>query len=165
MGSGKVIFYEKQKITQWWFWLLIIAMAGFFAFALYMQFVKKQPLGNQPMGDLDLIISSGAVFIVVLLFLTFKLETKIDEKGISVRLFPLHLKWKQFNYEEISKCYVREYSPLKEYGGWGLRYGIFGNGKAYNIKGNKGLQLEFKNGKKLLIGTQKQQEVKKYLPI
>lgn len=33
----------------------------------------------------------------------------------------------------------------------------------YNIKGNKGLQLKFKNGKVLLVGTQKPEELQKVL--
>ena len=33
-------------------------------------------------------------------------------------------------------------------------------GKALNIKGNIGIQIIFKNGKKLLLGTQKQNEAK-----
>ena len=53
------------------------------------------------------------------------------------------------------KSYVRQYSPIIEYGGWGLRFGIFGKGTAFNVSGNKGLQLEFINNKKLLIGTNK----------
>ena len=53
--------------------------------------------------------------------------------------------------------YTRTYSPMREYGGWGIRFGK--SGKAYNIKGDEGLQLVFKNGKRLLIGSQKSQEL------
>jgi TATA-box binding protein (TBP) (component of TFIID and TFIIIB) len=53
---------------------------------------------------------------------------------------------------------VREYAPLSEYGGWGLRYSV-NHGKAYNVSGNQGVQLFFTNGKKLLIGTQKPEEI------
>jgi len=34
-----------------------------------------------------------------------------------------------------------------------------GSGKAYNMKGNQGAQLVFKNGKRLLIGSQKPDEL------
>ena len=52
---------------------------------------------------------------------------------------------------------VRQYKPLSEYGGWGLRYGS--SGKAYNVSGNIGIQLHFKDGSTLLIGTNKKEEV------
>ena len=59
----------------------------------------------------------------------------------------------------IATSYVRQYSPLLEYGGWGMRIGLFGKGKAWNISGDKGLQLEFTNQKKLLIGTNQPEEL------
>jgi hypothetical protein len=67
--------------------------------------------------------------------------------------------FKYYPWNEISKSYVRQYFPIREYGGWGLRLGIFGKGKAYNISGDKGLQVEFSDNKKLLIGTNKPDEL------
>ena len=55
---------------------------------------------------------------------------------------------------------------MLEYGGWGLRGGFFlnkGKGTAYNVSGNIGIQLEFVNGKKILIGTHKRDEVDRVL--
>ena len=63
----------------------------------------------------------------------------------------------------IAKAYVRTYSPLGEYGGWGLRYSLSGNGMAYNVSGNKGLQLELSNGKKVLFSTNKLEELELFL--
>lgn len=48
---------------------------------------------------------------------------------------------------------------MGEYGGWGLRLGGFGKGQAYNISGDKRLQLEFTTGQRLLIGTNKPEEL------
>ncbi|MBK9224473.1 MAG: hypothetical protein IPO23_07190 [Flavobacterium sp.] len=61
--------------------------------------------------------------------------------------------------DKLTKSFVRQYSPLMEYGGWGLRLGLFGNGKAFNVSGDKGLQLEFTDNKKLLIGTNRPEEL------
>jgi hypothetical protein len=71
------------------------------------------------------------------------------------------LKERVYNWEEIKSANIRTYKPLMEYGGWGIRG--FGNNRALNISGNKGLQLEFKNGKKLLIGTEKSTEMESIL--
>ncbi len=46
---------------------------------------------------------------------------------------------------------------MKEYGGWGIRYGM--KGMAYNVSGNRGVQLEFETGKRLLIGSQRPEEL------
>ena len=74
-----------------------------------------------------------------------------------VRFFPFHINFKKFAFEDISEYYAREYRPLLEYGGWGIRYSF--SGKAYNVSGKEGLQIIFKNGKKLLIGSRKPQEL------
>ncbi len=75
---------------------------------------------------------------------------------------------KKIAWSEVSNAYVRNYDPIGEYGGWGLKGGSFWNkskGKAITISGGVGIQLEFKNGKKLLIGTQKENDVKRVLQL
>lgn len=149
------VFYEKQRFRQWWLWLIIIFLLGF---TIY-NFIDN----NEYFSPGELITSFAVTTIIFILFLIIKLETKIDELGIRVRLFPFHLQFKYFPWKTIQKAYIREYSPIGEYGGWGFRIGLLGKGKAYNISGNIGLQLVFKDNKRLLIGTQKSEEITKYL--
>jgi hypothetical protein len=148
-------FYEKQSFRQWWLWLILIFVLGF---TIY-NFVDN----NESFSTGEMIASFAVTAIIFILFFIIKLETKIDELGVRVRLFPFHLQFKYFPWKTIRKGYIREYSPIGEYGGWGLRLGLFGKGKAYNVSGNMGLQLVFNNNKKLLIGTQKSQEMRKFL--
>ena len=79
---------------------------------------------------------------------------------------PIHLnKWtRSDNYggDDLSEYYARTYRPIWEYGGWGIRCS-FGKGKAYNVSGNKGVQLVFKSGKRLLIGSQRADELEEAL--
>jgi hypothetical protein len=49
------------------------------------------------------------------------------------------------------------YSPLRDYGGWGIRRGA--KGKAYNVSGNHGVRLELSDGKRILIGSQRPEEL------
>tara|TARA_R110000868_G_scaffold356319_1_gene617853 strand:+ start:624 stop:761 length:138 start_codon:yes stop_codon:yes gene_type:complete len=37
------------------------------------------------------------------------------------------------------------------------------HGMVYNVKGNKGLALHFTNGKKVVLGTQKPEELEKII--
>ena len=48
-----------------------------------------------------------------------------------------------------------------EYGGWGIRTISLKKNIAYTISGDKGLQIELKDGKKILLGTQNPEEVEK----
>lgn len=147
-------FYEIQRFRQWWLWLIILFVLGFSAY---------NSISNAEFfSTTELIISLAIPILIFFLFFIIKLETKIDALGIRVRLFPFHFQFKYFPWKSIEKAYIREYSPLMDYGGWGLRIVSFGRGKAYTVSGDLGLQLVFKDGKKLLIGTQKWVEIKKF---
>ena len=105
----------------------------------------------------------GLTLVVTLLMINIRLDMQIKKDGIYVRFFPFHLNFRFFSWEVISKSFVRQYNPIAEYGGWGFRLGLFGRGRALNISGDKGLQLEFSDGKKLLIGTIMPEELRETL--
>ena len=74
---------------------------------------------------------------------------------------PDHWHFRDIERDKIRKIYVRKYKPIWEYLGWGIRFGP--SGRAYNTMGKIGLQLELKNGRKILIGTQKKEELKEII--
>jgi hypothetical protein len=158
-----ILFSEKQKFRQWWIWLVLLAMAGFFAFAVYQQLVLKKPVGDNPASDTGLLIISLIPVFLILLFLFSELETEISESGVSYKFYPFHLRKITVSWGNLEKAFVRKYNPITEYGGWGFRLGIFGHGRALNISGNMGLQLVLKNGKRLLLGTKKPDEMEKVI--
>ena len=72
-------------------------------------------------------------------------------------LFPFIKK--RVSWKEIKSAEVVNYGFV---GGWGIR--LWTNfGTVYNIKRNKGLAIELTNGKKFLIGTQKETEMNKVM--
>jgi len=95
--------------------------------------------------------------------LTKKVFIIIDKEGIHYR-FPIFIRHEKFiPKEQIVSYDVRKYRPLSEYGGWGYRtrFIYINRGVAYNIMGNIGLQLYLTDGKKLLIGTQRPEAMKR----
>ncbi|UJH92407.1 hypothetical protein LZ575_07780 [Antarcticibacterium sp. 1MA-6-2] len=96
---------------------------------------------------------SGFVLIFATFFIfSLRLETRIDSRGVTARFNPFKFFTKHYYWKDIDNIFVRKYSPIAEYGGWGVR-GL-GKAKAYNIKGNNGIQIVTKNKKSFLIGTQ-----------
>ena len=110
----------------------------------------------------------------------YVLTTYINEDGVYIRFFPFILKYKFFSWDTILKAYIREYHPILEYGGWGIKHGRFRFNPfrirkfgmrrfirkyniAYIISGNIGLQLELTDGKRILIGTRKSVELEDVL--
>jgi hypothetical protein len=157
----RILFNEQQRFKQWWLWLILLAINATLLFGLYKQLFSEGRFGDQAMEGSSLLIASGIALALSVLFFCFRLDTRIDEEGISVRFFPFHLSYRHYSWESISNAAVREYNPVSEYGGWGLRFGMFG--KAYNISGNYGLQLIFPDRQNLLIGTGKPEKLKKAL--
>lgn len=153
MIKQEILFTESQRFKQWWLWLLILGLDCTFLFMLYQQMVMKVQIGNHPASNTVMLASAGLVLLLTLLFANTKLITRIEKDGIYVKFYPFHRKYKYYRWEKIVNSYIRTYSPLSEYGGWGIRYSMGGKGMAYNVSGNQGLQLELEDGKKVLIGT------------
>ncbi|MBI1221618.1 MAG: hypothetical protein GC180_03355 [Bacteroidetes bacterium] len=161
--ENKALFNEVQRFRQWWMWVILIICDGTLIGGAWQQWSQEEMFKDRMSDDMGLLFSIGMLLLVNILFLVFRLETSIYDEGIVVRYFPFHLRAREFSWKDISSAEVRTYSPIREYGGWGLRLGLFGRGKAWNVSGDQGLQLVFNNGKKLLIGTQKPEEIREAL--
>ncbi len=157
-------FHEEQQFRQPWIWLGISAsLLGLlpFWYGLHQQLVEGVPWGDNPTSDELLLLITVAMTLLIVgilfLFLKSRLIVTVGSEGIEYRFFPFHRKTHKILWSEIAKAYVRTYRPIVEYGGWGIRYGL--KGKAYNVSGNQGLQLELKDGKRILFGTQQPQQL------
>lgn len=153
------VFIEEQRFTQLW---LIIILIFSSLVPIGMMINEYQNDKNSFSLEMVLLISLVILLPLGIIFL-FKLTTRIDEQGIHYQFFPFHLYLKKIGWNEISNAYVRTYDPIGEYGGWGIKGGFFWNkakGTAVTVSGDLGIQLELKNGKKLLIGTKKESEAK-----
>jgi len=149
-------FHEIQRFNKWWHYLiagvpvLLVIVTGT---ALYIDLHNKQSF-SAPL----VLLLAGIILLAVLLtfawFLYLKLETVIDAQGITVRFHGIPFCKRHIAWPEIKTISVITYSPLSDYGGWGVRYGMAGNGWCYNVGGDKGIKLFYKNDKPFLIGTQ-----------
>ncbi len=153
-------FKEVQKLRQFWIWGVLVLLISVMSATLYYGILKY-------IGDCNLInivilvvVSLIEILVVCLIILT-KLDTEINYQSISIKMTPFHLKPRVYNWEDVEKVSIRKYRPIVEYGGWGIRMSM--NGLAYNISGNMGMQLELKNKKMILIGTQKAEELNQFL--
>ncbi len=144
-------FEEVQPFSQTWLWILM----GLETVAILLPLI----ITSQPWY---LYLMTAVIMVLTLSLLgSLKLQTRIDEEGIHYRMTPFHWKDQLIPWSDIDSVEVRQYSPIKEYGGWGIRFGR--NGRAYNVTGNMGIQVVKKNGKRILIGTQQAEEAKQRL--
>ncbi len=148
------VFTENQRMIDSLFNKIILALVTILLCkTIYESFVS----GISGTSIFSIIVLS----LVLILFIVFQLKTTITPEGLIVKITPFNIYNQIINWSEVKKCEVVEYSALKEYGGWGYRRNK--NGVALNPSGNKGLRIYFKNGKQLLIGTKKSEELNAFL--
>jgi len=94
--------------------------------------------------------------IVVALWFWMRLDVWVDDRAVTIwfrpfvrRIFPL---------DDIVTAEARRYRPMREYGGWGIRYGLGGR-RAYNARGDEGVELKLADGRSIMIGSQRAAEL------
>ena len=165
----KPAFHEKQRFTQRWFWIVLIVvmliLATIFAYGVIEQLVYGKPWGDRPVSDTVLIVISSAVLLfsvsMIYIFYSLRLISEVRKEGLYIRFYPFRAK--QICWHDIVSCEARTYKPLSEYGGWGIKYGR--SGWAYNIIGDRGVQLVLGDGKRILIGSQRADELEKAIKV
>ncbi|HAX16006.1 MAG TPA: hypothetical protein DIV44_04265 [Leeuwenhoekiella sp.] len=153
-------FKEIQRFDQWWLRLLLVVILAIAVSPLVLDW------DNLKFSKFEIASVILSILVILGLFLgfwyIFKLETTIDEKGITYRFVPFHIKSRFKAWSEIKSAKIRKYNPIREYGGWGYRIS-FTKRKALTTKGRKGLQLIFNDGNELLLGTQYPEKIEALL--
>ena len=151
-------FREVQQFRQVWIWVIVSALAGLVWYAAVRQLLLHRPFGDRPMPD-TLLVIFWFIFGIGLPALLFfgRLVTEVRDDGIYICFFPFHRGFRKIAFTEVKQYEVRTCRPIREYGGWGIRYSR--KGKAYNVSGDRGVQIELLNGKRLLIGSQRAEEL------
>ena len=157
-----ILFRETQRFRQWWVLLLLCCIFALFTYIVIQQIVLHHPVGNHPVSDTGIIV----IFILFGLALPFlilasNLCTEVRQDGMYIRFFPFHLRFKKI--QGLQQAKALEFNPVADYGGWGIRYG--NTGKAYIVQGNRGVLLSFKDGKTLLIGSQRPNDLESAISV
>ncbi len=151
------VFHEKQQFRQWWLIAIVGITIGGMFLNIYYETEGFRNIESNQVSVLTLIFTA----IIIASIFILELRTKIDSEGVSANFSPFPFLKRYYKWAEIDKIYVRKYSALTEYGGWGIRG--FTEAKAYNVSGNYGIQIVTMDKKQFLIGTQKPQDVEEVL--
>ncbi len=155
-SRGVPLFREVQRFRSWIFYLPIAIVTVVVWWKFYEQVIRGRPQGTEPLPNwaawtLAIVFGLGFPAFAFLV----RLVTEVVPGELSVRLYPFRTV--RFPVADIRSLEVREYSPLREFGGWGVRVGP--GGKAYNAYGNLGVQLVLADGRRVLVGSQRPQEL------
>ena len=157
MKDETVFFREEQRHLPLWVYPLIappVVLAWWF---FVREWILGIPLEARPAPAwLAWVVFLSVGVGLPLLLATLRLKVVMRKDELWFRYFPFWAKI--IPLSEISSCEMRRFRPLRDYGGWGLK-GTPWAGMSYTVRGNKGAQLVLKNGKRILIGSQRAEEL------
>jgi hypothetical protein len=146
-------FSEKQTFKKGWMLLLILFSLGIAIAPWVVYFLQIET-------DIKgAIIGSTMAVLLTMLFLSFSLRTRIDASGIHYQYKPFHGSERHIDWSNVTHVEVKEFSPFREYGGWGLKIrGFDMNDLLLNVSGKIGIYIQTCDGRKIMLGTQKADE-------
>jgi len=157
--EAQVHFREDQQFRGPWMWLIVIT-ACILSIAsgtglLIWQVLLGNAVGNNPMPD----AAAAAIglfqwivgFGIAWMMWAAKLQVEVSTAGLFVRFYPFHRKVRKIDLTDLVEITPVRYSPIREYGGWGIRRRR--NARAYNVSGDLGVRLDYANGYHLLVGS------------
>jgi len=156
--AQKRTFSETQSYLTPIVWVIMLGIGLVLAYFLWQQMYLDQSVFSSESTNSDILIYVFPFLVLGLCIGLMKLTTTIDENGVEFRYRPFFIH-KVFSWDQIESINVIHYGFMVGYGIrlW-TKYGM-----VYNMKGNTGIFIMLKNGKKLMIGTQKEEEVKEVL--
>lgn len=155
--TGPSFYHEEQRISQWWVWVIVLVVAGLSWWALVQQVVLGRPWGDDPAPDWGVWLYWVLVGLAVPTLLWWsRLILDVTGQEVSIRYRPFTRR--SIPLTEIEDVSVRTYSPVKEYGGWGIK-GWSRRNVVYNARGNRGVQLILRDDRKVMLGSQRPEEL------
>ena len=156
-ATHPVLFREVQRFRDvWWIMALVFGVAALQWWVFLGQIVGGVPAGNRPAPDV-VVLLIWLLFGIGLpvFFLLLRLEVEVTPSAVLIRYAPLFTR--EIGRNEIAGVEALTYGPLREFGGWGIRG--WGGRVAYNVRGNQGVELTLRDGRRVLIGTQRAAEL------
>ena len=128
--------------------LLVLGTAALLFFAVYEMMYGGEEFEIGSVGSIVLLSVSVMMVIISAAFFMLKLKIRVTYDSLTVGV----LKGRPVPMSEIHSVASEDYSPMKDYFGWGLRVGRKGFG--YIAAGtNKGLRINLKTGKSFFVSS------------
>jgi hypothetical protein len=156
MPDEAMLFREKQPFHLGYARIALAIPPAALVIITSRQMIWHHPWGNPPTSDGNLLFLTILLLFVYVRLLTVRIVTELRPDRLSIAMQGL---WQRTRVAvaDIRSAVPVDFDPVGEYHGYGVRSGP--RGKAYIAFGNQAVQLELRDGRKLLIGTQQPQEL------
>ena len=144
-------FHEEQHFHDALMGLLVLAMI-FIVGVTVLAVVLSRP------NDALLLATAPVVVVLVAALISLShLDVDVTDSGVSIafrHLWPT----RRIAFGDIVGLEVKHYRPLIDYGGWGVCQGRDGE-KILSARGDRGVRLRLADGSRLVIGSQRPEEL------
>jgi len=139
-------FHEEQRLRDSWFWLVFFIVPVIVVPSLLVAAPGKALLA--------VALVLGIMVLVSLLVWFALLETTVTSDAVIVAF---HEVWptRRIKLDDIEAFRPKRYT-MWDSGGWGVHLGFAG--MTYNASGNEGMHFDLRDGRHVLIGTQRPTE-------
>ena len=156
-----VVVYREEQNFDWWVYALV-AGADAIYWGVVLLALRAGPNAAPGPGPgalgLALLVVAGVVFPALLFIGLLRMTTEVSPAGARVWFGWVPTYRRRIPFGSIQRIEVVTYRPLAEYGGWGIRIGRDGV-RAFSARGNRGVRLDLADGTRLLIGSQRPEEL------
>jgi len=150
------VLYEEKHSMPKWSWIIIILLIFVFWGIVIVQLGLGIQVGNNAMSDGEAIVAALIFgFLIPAMLLLIRGEVKVTNESVIVSLTPLYRK--SFEIKSIKKIEQLEIKPLREFGGWGIRW----NGAKWGfiMEGNGGVEIITNQNKIFVVSSKNAPEL------
>ena len=144
-------FHEEQRFE--WFWTAIFCVPAIIVgYGLCRQFLLDQPFTSGALLWPAFVVA----LVVAVWFMRLKLVTEVRDEGLYICFVWL---WPErtIRWDQIRSVETRTYRPIRDFGGWGVRWAA--RGIVYHARGNRGVRLVLASDERVLIGSARPDEL------
>ncbi len=153
--------YREDQNFAWWVYALLALMATTSALA-YLAIGPDAKAGGGRLGGLFVFLLVGFVLPSVLVLGVLRMTTEVTPISCCVWFGWIPTYRQSLPISSIAAIEVVTYRPLADCGGWGIRRGRDGE-RVLNARGSRGVRLTMSDGSRLLIGSQRPEELARAL--
>ncbi len=141
--------YQESQPMVWWarllLWGAVLVGAGV---------ASASTVAGAGAAAWPLLLVMPAVALVVQWAVGI-LFVAVDNDGVVARMGRTGLLRKRFTWDEIEGAEAVSYHPMKEFGGWGIRWGVKGerHKRAWTQRGNRAVVLHLADGTDFYLGS------------
>lgn len=148
---NRTLYEETQRFAVWVYVIVALTMSAVIVgqFALLM----NPPKNGDPLPPAVPVIT---IVVTIVIANLLYMRVRVRENDVYAQLgFLFPMMWRRIGFDVLREHRVIKYRPLREAGGWGIRFGMFEGKPAsfVNARGDRGVLL-ISDKRPLIIGSQ-----------